>query len=798
MVTAGGVDLHAQEPGSDGTTRPSILQSVSARPVLVDIEFEGNENLGAEQIQAVIESRPTKVPAVKRFFSLIGQLIERNPIASPRVRQQIGRLIDSLGGELRYLNMTTAAEDTVRIRALYNDFGYHDATFAIRVTLDTNRNVAILRFIINENLRYPVRGVGTFGVEDVPREIQGDLLSLEMVELGQGYRKDDIIGEGDRMVALLRNNGYAFAAAGIPTLLTARARDSVAGAPFDSVMLLIYPGNRYRFGETIHQADTTAEGNPVSSQLVLDQVEYEPGQYYSREKVDQSMANIYALGMFDLANLDTATELSHDSTLGMRIFTRMRPLHEVRVALEGNLEKRFTEYVPSAGLSASYTRLNLLGRAERLTLSGRFLTPLRSLFTRYPLTESQGGLAVTAQIPSLVGVPIIGNKRLGALASVSADFNVVDRLRATTPDDRDITLRSERWAGLLELSYRLPRYTYFNLISGRVTYQWNGYRSIAPYIDRLAQIRVDTAAGANDCGDQGAVEAAVRDALVKNIYHLQVLQGDDPSLLDSGDVAREKFNALKRTFIFSLAALADHRNDFFSPTDGDFAEGRTEFGVTGGFNGYFAKLEFQYRSYNQWSRRIVFAHRERIGYIQEFGQLPLTPISSRYSAGGANSLRGWGAGEMLATRESSDTALSACADPIVRDIIAENRRLLGGLGILELSGEVRCQLFDLPSSSSLGRQLNELVGIAFIDAGNAFFRDSKDAKVLGFEGIYKNIGVAIGLSLGYNLPIGPFRVGFGIPIYDPVATVVEPRSRFIWNRSVFDTFVWHVGIGHAF
>jgi outer membrane protein assembly factor BamA len=799
LVIAAGT-LRAQ---GGGTPTPSYRSS-SVRPVLVAIEFEGNDNLTDEQIQAVIQSRPTKVPVVKRFFALIGQLVEENPAAPRKLRQQVGGMIDSLGGELRYLNMTLAAEDTIRMRTLYNDFGYHDAEFRIRATLDTVRNSAILRFIIKEHRRYPLRGVGVFGLEDVPDQLRGDLVAPKLVELGAGYRKDDIINEANRIVVVLRNNGYAFAAAGTPTLLTARRRDSIDGAPFDSAMVVIYPGGRYRFGETTHQPDTTVKGKQVSSELVLDQREYQPGEIYSREKVDQTLTNIYALGAFDLASMDTAATISRDSVLGMRIFTRMRQLHELRIALEGSLEKRFTEYVPSIGISSSYSEMNLFtNSADRGTISGRFLTPLRSLFTKYPLTESQGGLALTYQQPSWPSFPIklIDGRRLGWLVSGSADFNVVDRIRDTSRNGHDVTLRSERYAAVAELSYRFPRYTFINLGSFRVTYQYNGYKYIAPYIDRLARIRVDTTTLVNGCTDTAGIYGAVRDALIRNIYHLQVLQGDDESLIPPEEAtAHEQFNALKRTLIFSLSAVGDHRNDFFAPTDGNFFDGRSELGITGGFNGFFAKLEGQFRQFNQWGPDLVFAYRAHIGYIQEFGEFPLTPISSRFSAGGANSLRGWGAGEMLATRSPGVTnaLVAACADPIVRDIVAENRRLLGGLGILEVSAELRYQLFDLPNTSTLGRQLNQLVWIGFADAGNAFFRDRADIRELGLSGVLKNIGVDIGMSLGYNTPVGPFRVGFGIPIYDPVANVIEDRSRFILNRKFFDSFVWHVGIGHAF
>ncbi|MDB5033052.1 MAG: surface antigen [Chlorobi bacterium] len=788
----------AQSPG-DGPVASRPPLPIAVHPILVAVEFEGNDKLTDEQLLTVMETHPTKIPLIKRFFSLIGSVITE--FASTADSAEVQRTIDSLGGEVRYLNLTTAAADTARMLGLYNDFGYHDAHIRFRLLLDTARNTSIIRYIIQENPRYAINGVHYFGLEDVPEEITSDLIHPQILDLGRGFSKDDLLAESDRIVGSLKNSGYAFAAWTTPTLLT--ARKPFVAEPFDSALVFIYPGTRYRVGQTIYTPDTVSKEQQVDSALVLDQREYNEGEWYNKELIDQTVANLYELGTFDIVSIDTVRALTTDSILGLNINTRLRALHDFRTSPEFSLEKRFSEYVPNLGITSEYILYNLFGKAQRASVSGRFLTPLRSLATQYPLTESQGGVAASYYFPSAPWVPFIGGKRLSLLASGSGDFNVVDRLRDNISGKNDVTLRSLHAAGVFELAYRLPRYTLFNLLSLRITLpSFTKYYTIGPYIRQLARLRVQDSAASLPAGcDTTQLQNAIERTLIDNVYRLQVLQGDDPSLLAPGDAkAREQFNKLKWTYILDLSAIGDHRDDYFSPTSGNLIDGRAEFGVTGGLSGGFLKGEIHYRKFIPMNDRLVFAYRGHIGMVWEVGALPLTPISSRFSAGGASSLRGWAAGDMLATRspEVADSATASCADPIIKSIVDENRRLLGGLGLLEISAEFRYHPFDLPNSSSLGHQLNQLVLVGFADAGNAFFRDREDIRRVSLDYIWSNIGLDVGLGLGYDTPIGPIRIGAGIPIYDPVTFGLEGRTRWITNRPFFPSLVVHFGIGHAF
>ncbi len=786
-------EARAQGPGS-GAHPITPVAPASVRPLLVDVEFEGNKAISNEQILAQIATRPTRTPVIKRFFALIGQLIERNPLASDSVRLQVRNTIDSLGGDFRYLNMNSVLADTARIVDLYDDYGYHDAKVRYRLRLDTLRNTSIVRFIVDEGESFPVKDVTYFGLDDIPAAIRKEAIEPLYLRKGEAYTKAKYVAQANQVVNVLRNNGYAFAAAGEPIVLN--ARPPAVESRFDSVLVYIYSGDRYRFGGTVTDPDTITDADPVDSVLILDQREYSRGQWYSHELVEQTVTNLYALGALNLVSIDTASALSSDSTLGMRISTRLRPQNDLRFAPEVSFEQRIREYVTNGGFSASFTRLNVLGRAEQLSLSARLLTPIRNVFTSDFIKEFQGGGAVSFSVPSAIGFPLIGGKRLSWLVTAGYDFSVLDRLR---DELSDVTLRAERLTGAGELSFRFPSRTWLDLLSVRVGFQYNKYFGINPYLAKIAERRVIADKQRLDSSgcDLAAVTEEVRQALMHNLYRVQVLQGDDASVLDQNSEERDAFDNLKRTYLLTGTVIADSRNDFFSPTRGHLFEGRLEVGFTGALTGMFLKGEAGFRLYGPtFLRDWTYAWRVHGGYIQEIGGFPLTPVSSRFSAGGANSNRGWYSRDMLATRPPEvASALDAdCAIPIINDIVSENRRLLGGLGLIELNAEVRGKPFLSTGNSTLARQLSQIVIVLFVDAGNAFFRDRADVDLA----MLKEIGVATGFSLGYDTPVGPFRLGLGFPVYDPVTQDLTQRQRWLVNRQIFSTAVLHVGIGHAF
>jgi outer membrane protein assembly factor BamA len=804
------VCLHAQETGEQRRIvdrRDRFAESI--RPVLVRVEFEGNEGLESDRLKAQIDTRPTALPWVKRFFGTFLTPYELNPFTPEEVRTQVRHIVDSLAGEIRYLNLSTVAQDTVTIRQFYIDHGYHDAVVDFRILLDTARNTSAVRFIINEGPRYPLRGLAYIGLESVPEDVRQQIETPELVKLGEGFSKDDLTAERDRVVEILRNNGYPFTQTGDPTVF--QVRKPLPDAPYDTALVPIYPGQRYRFGETERVRSPDDEPPLVNDDVVKRQIEYSPGDWYSRQKVEQTTSNLYALGTFAQVRIDTAANLSHGDTLGMRILTKLRAPRDIKVAYEVGAERVSNDWRMIMGVSPSFNHANLSGNAEHLTLNGYFRT-------RFPfLQEFQTGAGAAISTPSFSPI----SNRLSLLAGANYDFAVEDQLQANLNFSdsillgQDVALRSARVAVSLEGTYRFPKHTFLSYFTTRLSPQWIEYINVNAYITRRALDRIQEEEAQNgSISDQDKLKEIIVNSLKQNLYRVQVLQSTNPLLVSERDsasqaIALRDFNWLKFGTSLAFGFVADKRNDFFYPSKGLFTQLGVDFGLTGNPvnpNGGYVKLNTDARFYFPWGDRKVLAFRGHIGGIMPLGAFPLVPVTTRFTAGGSNSVRGWGPREMLVTSVDVDPGLTTdvpsevrtVANKILQQIFDESKRLLGGLFIIEASADFRARLFNLPNTGTLNRQLNQLGFIAFVDVGNAYFRDLDDDSELVTVGkILENLGLATGISLTYDTPVGPFTFGYGFQIYDPISQ--QGGNRWIWNREKpFAAGAFQLGIGYAF
>ncbi len=240
-----------------------------------------------------------------------------------------------------------------------------------------------------------------------------------------------------------------------------------------------------------------------------------------------------------------------------------------------------------------------------------------------------------------------------------------------------------------------------------------------------------------------------------------------------------------RSLTFSLGTElgSTTTNDIFFPTKGrtlslitEISSADVKWDVKGGSAGegvllvdslgYYIKLQLTYGSYFSVSRddKTVLGIKAKTGYIQMIsGDAALVSPNQTFFAGGSNSVRGWRARELIPTEQ---------VDDLFPPSINELYRIRGGILLLEGSVEYR-------------RKFEEEFGAAFfIDYGNTW-NDFEDFR-------FDRVAVAVGTGLRYYSPIAPFRIDFGFKFYDPV------DKKFIFDKSVFETLVFHFGIGEAF
>jgi outer membrane protein insertion porin family len=234
--------------------------------------------------------------------------------------------------------------------------------------------------------------------------------------------------------------------------------------------------------------------------------------------------------------------------------------------------------------------------------------------------------------------------------------------------------------------------------------------------------------------------------------------------------------------ILSFTTQRDKSNDLFSPSAG-FIHTLTleEAGLLpkllGGLFGDIPYTQF-YRMIlmGRWYEDItdhrftVFAYKAKLGFEGKYGESRSDtsrqiPQTNRFYAGGGNSVRGWNPRELIAS-----------GDP-----------RLGGNLAFEASVEWRINILQ-----SLKDGLwDKLWLIQFIDAGNVWV-EPQDFRL-------RQVALAIGLGIRYDTFFGPFRLDWGVRIFDPAA---PPGNEWItqkkfWSETVRQS-VFHFGIGHAF
>lgn len=181
--------------------------------------------------------------------------------------------------------------------------------------------------------------------------------------------------------------------------------------------------------------------------------------------------------------------------------------------------------------------------------------------------------------------------------------------------------------------------------------------------------------------------------------------------------------------------------------------------------GWFWKIQSSFAQFFPVSRdnNGVLGYRLKLGYIQSiYGNYDLIPPNRTFFSGGSNSIRGWRSRQLLPADEVEYFGITNRGDNTPR----------GGTFLIEGAVEFR-------------RKFLEDFGFAmFVDYGNVWN---------GYKKIsFNQLAVATGLGFRYYSPIAPFRIDFGIKLYNP-----DDRT-FIFNKKFLSNLEFHFGIGEAF
>jgi outer membrane protein insertion porin family len=314
------------------------------------LRFEGNKELGYDQLLNVIRTRETPWAIWKWIYTLMNKEI--------------------LGGQKpEYFDPYIFASDYQQIKRFYEDNGFFHARVDTSIIVHPDRDKVFLTFSIEEGPRSLIDTVVYKGLENLSPEVQTDVESNKQVKAGVPYIQSRVEAEYNRIVGLCANNGYVNI-----KLLNLNAWRYASTDNF-SIVYNFNLGKRYTFGNISVQQDTVSQ-QYIDSTVVLDHLDFSAGDYYGEEKKIESERNLNRLGIFEATKVENTipNNSSEITQIPVRVLVRTRPFQEASPEVGINDENNAFNVLIGAG----YSHRNFLGGARNISTNLRLnIQPLQ-------------------------------------------------------------------------------------------------------------------------------------------------------------------------------------------------------------------------------------------------------------------------------------------------------------------------------------------------------------------------------------------------------------------------------------
>ena len=700
----------------------------------------------------------------------------------------VSRALQRSGEPPADLDADAVEADRARLETLYRQEGYRSALVTARMDTLSPERVRVEFGIVpgRPSLITSVRYEGLDALDSEARQRlvretalrlgeRGAADSLVFVARGQRLSEPDLLEERRRLLAFLRDRGFARV-----------ARDSVRAVAFavDSlrydIAFRVGTGPRYAFGDvrfdvrgpeeegrrtdTLRLGEGTLtmrfEGERVlEPSLLARSLQFRPGEPYSRSDLLATKRRLERTGVFSFTEI---APLPADSVgegvprLGHRIGLRTRQRHSLR--FEGFVLQRTALLTPESsnlgsdelgfGLGAAYRNANLFGGAEAFSV--RLSGSVAGEIGEFPTAQAE---VETALVYPYLVFPF------GAVERALQPFDARTRLAlgflTARRDELRLLIRGRATAGL------------------RLTVQHTP--SLASLLD-LVDFRLsdpDTLGGFSD-RFLGFVDDPVARAFVLDDYTRAQLNNALRYTLRSttADLFRRDRGHAREVAVEVGGNVSYLLDRFvFSP---DTLEGTLPgLPIFGGAS----RLEYRpyvrfvgdLREYRSIGGLSTLAGKAVVGIAHPTGEAPVVPFDRRFYVGGANSVRGW----QLRELGPGDVPPGEAAF------------VQGGDIKLELGLEIRTILLRQVFAADWSLAL-------FSDAGNVWLGPRNPTA----EGRFRvaevpreiAVGAGVGLRVAYEFLILRFDLGW--QVHSPVPGAgLFPEG----NRPLF-----HFGIGQAF
>jgi outer membrane protein insertion porin family len=228
------------------------------------------------------------------------------------VRQVLGKLpFIGTPGSQRF-DPIELQKDVVRLTRFYKRSGFTTPEIDYRVEANPAGTLVDVTFLIHEGPSLTLREIKTAMPPDValPESLAADWRTLE-TELAEGRGRR--FGDAEAATAERRVTTW-FQDRGYPRAITEAGREILAGNNQVDVTLRVTPGTRRRLGSV-----TVAGNASVSDDVVLRQVPFRTGDWYSAAELGEGRTRIQQVDLFPQVQVGVDTSSLGDSILPVRI-----------------------------------------------------------------------------------------------------------------------------------------------------------------------------------------------------------------------------------------------------------------------------------------------------------------------------------------------------------------------------------------------------------------------------------------------------------------------------------------------
>ncbi|MGB9772508.1 MAG: BamA/OMP85 family outer membrane protein [Bacteroidota bacterium] len=539
---------------------------VQNRPEIVEIKFVGNSEISSKLLRSRILTRVSPSAISQFFYEHISERLGSPPV---------------------FYDPYVAGADIARLENFYRDHGFFSARVDTTTKLLSNGESLVLTFRISEGPRFVIDSVRFAGLSGVDSALLVQINSQALMRVGEPFTAEAYNGDRNRIITLLGNHGYPNAS--VDSKNSQVLIDSVRHKVVPTITFSL--GGQYTFGDI--QIKST-HGSVRDEAVVYRQLDFRPGELYSRQKLDNSERNLNRLGVFESVRIEMSIPSPESIRVPIPIIIQLqpRPLNELTPEVLANDENNAF----NLGIGLGYSNLDFIGGARRLTLRGRFRVQ--------SLTHVNFGRIITKtgfREPNLV-----------ANAELTLQLTQPYVFSNRTSGNWSLTATADKQLAYLQTIFRNK----IGIVNQRATYTF-------AFLD-------------------WSLERVSLDSVSPDFRSLTLAEEDKP-----------QFNS-----ILSFTLQRDKTNDVFSPSAGFFNSGVIEeaglfplllkkFGIPMGglpFSQY-AKVILLGRWYKDlWGNRLgIFAWKIKLGAAVLLARSNTTPIplNRRFFAGGSGSVRGW-------------------------------------------------------------------------------------------------------------------------------------------------------------